>query len=390
MHIIFFTHPDFLNHQSMPRFTRMLARGMKERGHKIEIWAPKPTAFNLPFPASLKKWLGYVDQYVFFPMEVRGRLKKIKQKTLFVFTDQALGPWIPLVRDRPHIIHCHDFLAQFSAVKQNSENPTGWSGKQYQKMIYRGYTKGKNFISVSRKTKRDLHYFLPANPEISKVVYNGLNRDFSPGEAQMMRQFLQEYFRLELSSGYILHVGGNQWYKNRSGVIEIYNSWRHKYNQSIPLLLIGQSPDKNLEQKHVDSPYKNDIHFLTKVPDEVVKTAYSGATVFLFPSLAEGFGWPIAEAMASGCPVITTDEAPMTEVAGEAGFLISRQPKNSVNIENWANDSAEVLNTVINLTQQKREEYIGKGIVNARRFDQDKALDEIERIYGMVLSKTKN
>lgn len=370
----------------MPRFAGMLAKGMKERGHRTEIWTPKAIAFNLPFPTSLKKWLGYVDQYVIFPKEVRDRLKKINSETLFVFTDQALGPWVPLVTDRPHIIHCHDFLAQFSAVEKNVENPIAWSGKQYQKMIYKGYSKGKNFISVSKKTRKDLHHFLSFNPDVSKVVYNGLNREFSPGEAQKMRQNLYKYFGIELSSGYILHVGGNQWYKNRSGVIEIYNAWRHTYNQSLPLLLIGESPNKNLEQKHVDSPYKNDIHFLTNVPDEVVKTAYSGATVFLFPSLAEGFGWPIAEAMASGCPVITTNEAPMTEVAGEAGFLIARQPQDLSHRKNWANDSSEILNSVINLTQQKRKECMEKGIVNARRFDKDDALDEIEKIYRLILS----
>jgi glycosyltransferase involved in cell wall biosynthesis len=75
------------------------------------------------------------------------------------------------------------------------------------------------------------------------------------------------------------------------------------------------------------SPYKADIHWLSGIDDEHVAHAYSGAAVFLFPSLGEGFGWPIAEAMASGCPVVTTDEAPMTEVAGEAGFLIPRRPQ---------------------------------------------------------------
>ena len=63
------------------------------------------------------------------------------------------------------------------------------------------------------------------------------------------------------------------------------------------------------------------------MPDDLVKMAYVGASLFLFPSLAEGFGWPIAEAMASGCPVITTNKRPMTEVTKGTGRLIEKMPK---------------------------------------------------------------
>jgi glycosyltransferase involved in cell wall biosynthesis len=77
-------------------------------------------------------------------------------------------------------------------------------------------------------------------------------------------------------------------------------------NPSIPLLLIGESPDMKLLEAYSKSPFKSDIHILTGIEDKWVQRAYAGAIVFLFPSYAEGFGWPIAEAMASGCPVITT------------------------------------------------------------------------------------
>ena len=133
MNIVFFTHPDFLGHVSMPRFSRMMEEGMKKRGHKTEVWTPKPRFFKLPVPKAVKKWLGYIDQYVIFPMETRRRLKKWPKNTLFVFTDNALGPWVPLVTHLPHVMHCHDFMAQESALGLVPENPTGWTGKQYQK-----------------------------------------------------------------------------------------------------------------------------------------------------------------------------------------------------------------------------------------------------------------
>src|SRR5690606_565450 len=116
MNIVFFAHPHFLGQQSMPRFARMLSEGMKEQGHKVEIWMPKPVFYNLPFLTILKKWMGYIDQFIIFPSQVKKRLHVCPDDTLFVFTDHALGPWIPMVAHRHHVIHCHDFLAQRSAM----------------------------------------------------------------------------------------------------------------------------------------------------------------------------------------------------------------------------------------------------------------------------------
>ncbi|RZK29910.1 MAG: glycosyltransferase, partial [Hymenobacter sp.] len=343
MRIVFFAHPAFLGHQSMPRFAQMLADGMANRGHEIEIWAPEPFFASLPAPLSLRKWLGYLDQYVVFSNKAAKRLKHYPEDTLFVFTDQALGPWVPLVAVRPHVIHCHDFLAQQSAQGAIAENRTSWTGRLYQSYIHKGYSKGKHFISVSKKTKEDLHTFLSSPPRFSKVIYNGLNQEFHIQDQLEARKGFSNLIKIDLTLGCILHVGGNHFYKNRVGVIEIYNAWRSNGGTAIPLLLIGERPAISLATTRTQSAYANDIHFLSGLEDKTVRLAYAGATVLLFPSLAEGFGWPIAEAMASGCPVITTGEAPMTEVAGEAAFFIERKPHNLSEASAWANKAAVVL-----------------------------------------------
>ena len=100
MQIVIFSHPDFLNSQSMPLFAGMIYKGMIDRGHKVEVWKPLPWVYRLPAPQAMKKWLGYVDQYVLFPLQVRMRLRHTPDDTLFVFADQALGPWVPLVKDQ--------------------------------------------------------------------------------------------------------------------------------------------------------------------------------------------------------------------------------------------------------------------------------------------------
>ena len=146
MHIILLIHPNFLNSKSMPLFANMIEQGMKARGHTVEVWSPSPLFYHLPAPKSMKKWLGYVDQYVLFPLRIRMRLRQLPDDTLFVFADQALGPWVPLLKDRPHVIHCHDFLALRSALGHYSQNPTSFTGRLYQAFIRRGFSQGKNFI----------------------------------------------------------------------------------------------------------------------------------------------------------------------------------------------------------------------------------------------------
>ena len=382
MNIILFTHPQFVSSKSMPKYANMIAQGMRERGHTVEIWTAKEKFFKLPFPKRFKKWLGYIDQFVLFPIEVRRNLEKCQEEKLFVFVDQALGPWIPLVSKFPHAVHCHDFLAQRSALGRISENKIGVTGKVYQKMIRKGYQKAENFISISHNTQKDLHLLLKTQPRISEVIYNGLNQNFNPGNVAASRKELGKKNQIAINRGYILHVGGNQFYKNRKGVIRIFNAWREIASLNIPLIMIGPEPTQNLIDLRDQSKYQSDIHFLSNVSDEDLRMAYQGANVFLFPSLEEGFGWPIAEAMASGCPVITTGKPPMNEVGADACFYLDAENNN----KDWEKNSAQLLNKVVELSKDERENIINKGIENAKRFCAQKALAKIELVYKQILN----
>ncbi|MFZ4107358.1 glycosyltransferase [Flavobacterium sp.] len=388
MKIILFVHPTFLISQSMPRYANLLINELEKRGHEIEVWQPKARFYNLLNVPTLKKWLGYIDQFIVFPLEVKLKLKKYPSETLFVFADQALGPWVPLIKNRPHVIHCHDFLALKSALGKVPENPTSFSGKIYQNFIRKGFSKGKYFISISHKTKVDLHEFHFGEILSSDVCYNGLNREFKKIESFKARKEIENRLKINLSSGYILHLGGNQYYKNRKGVIEIYEAFRKRNNDGIPLLLIGPKPTDKLNNLYNKSKYKEDIHFITDLQDEYINTAYSGATCLLFPSLDEGFGWPIAEAMASGCLVVTTDEAPMNEVVGKANnFLISRMPFNEKLVSDWAYRASEKLVEIKGLSDNEKEIYLNTGFESVKRFNTIVAINNIEKVYKSILKK---
>ena len=357
---------------------------MLAKGHQVDICTAKAYFYNLPFPNKVKKWLGYIDQYILFPITLKRKIKRGFSDTLFVFSDHALGPWVSLVKNLPHVIHCHDFLAQRSAKGQIPENSTSFTGRQYQKYIHRGYSQGKNFISVSKKTQNDLHEFLEEQPNSSEVVYNFLNPLIIQKEIIKSRTTFSQIVNTDLSAGYILHVGGNQWYKNRNGVLNIYNAWRNNSKLVLPLIMIGSPPNYELENLRQNSLFKKDIYFVQGVDDEMLNFAYSGSKVLLFPSLAEGFGWPIAEAMECGCVVVTTNEAPMTEVAGDSALLI---PKLSFDqsIKEWSQVCAVVLERAIGMSSDERISMVKKGKLNAQRFKAEYILTEIETIYKKIL-----
>jgi glycosyltransferase involved in cell wall biosynthesis len=374
----------------MDSFSNMLSTGMKNKGHTVEVWLPVAVFHSLPVSSFIKKWFGYIDQYIIFPNLVRLRLKRSSADTLFVFTDQALGPWVSLVKKRPHIIHCHDFLALQSAIGEIPENHTSWSGRIYQSFIHRGYSMSTNFISVSKKTKVQLHRFLPVVPNCSEVVYNGLKEVFKTYSSFKARELLNDITGLDLLEGYVLHIGGNQWYKNRLGVIEIYNAWRSGGKLCLPLLLIGDYPSSQLHAIYSQSPFKSDIYFIAQKDDGFLRYAYAGASVFLFPSLAEGFGWPIIEAMACGCPVITTNEEPMTEIAGNAAFFIPRRPFDPSKVQKWASEAANIVDTIMGFSYEQRIKVVDLGITNSKRFNALNALDKIESIYLNTLKQNNN
>jgi len=364
----------------MPRFANYLSQGMIGLGYDVQVWRPEPYLYKLPVKGILKKWLGYVDQYVIFSFRLFFKTHFTGQKRLYVLSDQALGFWAPIVADKAHIVHCHDFLALKSAKGEISVNPVSFTGRLYQKLIFKGFSKADNFISVSKNTKYELEKILNKRPKISEYVYNGLNAIFVDGDKTNARRKLGERIDRSLKNGYILHVGGNQFYKNRIGVIKTYDAFRDCTETKIPLILIGTAPTQSVLAHYQVARYKEDILFCSGLKDEMVKYAYQGASLFLFPSLAEGFGWPIAEAMACGCPVITTDEAPMNEVGGDAATYVA-STKEYDTLELWAQDASKKIKYVIELKEQDLNNLRQKGLENVKRFDSQRTIPKLNILY---------
>ena len=385
MKIVLFCHPDFLPSESMKRFATMLRSSFESRGHSVEVWSPKACVFKAVPRGPWSKWAGYIDQYLLFPRSVRRALARVSNETLFVFCDQALGPWVPLVCNRPHVIHAHDLLALRSALGQFSENRTALLGRIYQRYIRRGYRRARHFISISNKTREDLHRYGQVQPAISEVVYNGLNYPYERMTRADARRTLLAAGLPVPATGMLLHVGGGQWYKNQAGVLMLYASYAARVPEPLPLLCVSPPASPGLERALARIPSPGRVSFFQGVSEHTLQAAYSYAEALLFPSLAEGFGWPIIEALACGCPVITTDEPPMTEIGGANASYLPRL-KSSDNMSDWASHGATVLLKILDRTPEQKETDGELGRAWARRFTADGAIEAYLAIYHRVLA----
>jgi glycosyltransferase involved in cell wall biosynthesis len=166
-------------------------------------------------------------------------------------------------------------------------------------------------------------------------------------------------------------------------VLEIYAAYVALVDNPLPLWIIGSPPSETAKRMAMKCAPKGRVEFFTELSNEQVCAAYSCARLLLFPSVAEGFGWPIAEAMACGCPVVTTDEPPMTEVGGDAAFYIPKRP--SRDSERWARHAAEQVIALLMLDEKTLVRNREQGLEQVARFDADAALTTYERLYRRVL-----
>lgn len=368
----------------MPRFSNMIVEGMTRRGHQVESWSP-PRIFGLfakELPI-LQKWLGYIDQFLIFPFLIRLRLTKIPGDSLLVFCDQALGPWVPFVKNRPHIIHCHDFLALRGALGELTHHHPGVTGQLYQRFICWGFSQGNCFISVSRSTQEDLHRFLPVPPQLSSVVYNALNSPFEPIPAEQALVELKELLPDVHTYSFIMHIGNN-WYKNRHGVLQIFEQLS-QLTPDLQLVMVSQ-PTPELKAWLSNRPnLAKQVKFCQDITFKQLQSLYSLAQALVFPSLFEGFGWPVLEALACGCPVLTTQVQPMTEVGGDAAFYISSYPSSQSEQISWAKKAAEILLEIFTLAPDQKELVKNKGLAHASHFSTEQTMDSYEQYYYEAL-----
>lgn len=304
------------NLQSMRRFVELLQGELLAQGHEVRVLRPQD--YLCRFKAGehgLGKWFGYIDRFALFIPALR---RAARWADVVHICDHGNAMYVRWVSHKPNLVTCHDVLAIQIAYGLRPEQQVGRTGRLYQQLIHEGLAKAQRVVCVSENTRKELIALGRVLPSRIAVVGNGLNHPYGP-IPEALRSAQLSAAGLDPERPYFLHVGGNQWYKNRAGVIELYARLRDRLGDQCPDLVMAGKPWPPLMSELV-AKYGIQAHCkaLVSVSNESLETLYSGATALLFPSLEEGFGWPLIEAQACGCPVFTSNREPMMSVGGAA------------------------------------------------------------------------
>jgi glycosyltransferase involved in cell wall biosynthesis len=205
------------------------------------------------------------------------------------------------------------------------------------------------------------------------VVHEAAGAQYRPLDASVAAKVAEKYL---LEPGYVLSVGSLEPGKNRARLFHALKALREDGIHA-HLAIVGQPAWKyEAEATLVDELGMSDrIHYLGYVQAADLPALYSAASVFAFPSLYEGFGLPVIEAMACGVPVLTSELSATAEVAGNAAVLVDPQ-----DIEAIRDGLRELLSD-----SGRREHYARLGIKRAAEFSWKRAADETHSVYQRSL-----
>ncbi len=192
-----------------------------------------------------------------------------------------------------------------------------------ERMIRRSLQRGDRIISVSRNTRSDLMSYFQVDGEKIEVVYNGIEDEF---RTELPNDELERWMRnLGLERPYLLFVGNPKPHKNLDNVIKAYARALQLHDFPHRLVCVGDRGgiEFKIRQRASQLGIEDRILLLGHVAQEALPAIYQGAAAFLYPTLYEGFGLPVVEAMASRVPVITSNTSALKEIAAGYADLVN-------------------------------------------------------------------
>ena len=241
---------------------------------------------------------------------------------------------LPLFYLSPYIVTIHDLvLKRFPTQRATTLGPFRYWLKNlgYRIVIYSAVKRAKKIVAVSQFTKQDIVNHFRIDPGKIDVIYEGGPENIRQQSLPMTAQ-LAAARELQLEKPYLLYVGNAFPHKNLGRLISAFaklismKQTKHKH-KDLQLVLVGELDYfyrrlKNLA--HFSLPdIRNRIIFTGFVSDEDLDILYANADAYIFPSMCEGFGLPPLEAMAYGCPVLSSEATCLPEILGSAAIYFN-------------------------------------------------------------------
>ena len=304
----------------------------------------------------------------------------------YSFREQVHVPWV-LLRERPDVFHAPHYVLP-AAVRCRSVVtihdcihlmfpqylPNRAAYAYARTTMWNAARKATRILTVSQASKDDILRFFAVPPGKIEVVYNAIDDWFwtppDPADVARVRE------RYQLDQRFVLYVGNIKPHKNLVRLIEAYDLLRRRGFDDVKLLIIGDEISKLPALRRAVHTHKlhKHVRFLGYLPDETLSILYRLASLFVFPSLYEGFGLPPLEAMACGTPVVTSNVSSLPEVTGDAAVLVD-----PYDVESITAGMQRVLDNP-GLSQELRE----KGVARSRDFSWERSVERTRRVYEEV------
>jgi glycosyltransferase involved in cell wall biosynthesis len=308
-----------------------------------------------------------LDQFLLTPP----RSMLLKKNTIAHAVDPGNAVQFLYANPKIRSITVHDtipFLAQAGELDGFSPSALG---KKLLAIIESEYHKADGIVAASHATKNDLIDLLGVRPDKIHVIQNAVFQNLAPANKETIEKFRQKYHLI--GKRFILNIGKN-FYKNRRGVIRVYEKIIKASGYDLDLVFASPRPETQFpELANLD---KNKVHFLPWVDEDDMSALYTAAELLLFPSIYEGFGYPVLEAQMCGTPVIASNSGALREVMGD-GLTFDVANENAM-----AEESIKIL-----LDNQYRNDVASRGFQNAKRFQIEEWKLKYKRYFESLIKE---
>ncbi len=299
-----------------------------------------------------------------FPGRVARYARRRRRPPAVMYSFHNMSGPLPLLKTCPTAVSVWDLVPL--------EFPRQYHPNVLKRLLYRrraawAARHGDHFVALSHFSKKSLTTRFGIRDEEVTIMYLAAERRFTPQSNESVARVRARY---GLPERFILSIGSTEPRKNVISVVKAYQRLPAELRSSVGLVVIG--PQWHGETTRSWGISQEDhIRFTGYVEDEDLPAIYSGADVFAFLSLYEGFGLPPLEAMACGTPVICSNRTSLPEVVGDAGVLADPKDLSTVSRE---------LEALIR-NQTRRREVQVRGLERAKRFSWRRAAERLHQVF---------
>ncbi|MEZ0452613.1 glycosyltransferase family 1 protein [Sphingobacterium thalpophilum] len=235
----------------------------------------------------------------------------------------------------------------------------------YKKKFRHACEASDRIIAISKQTKEDIIEFFNIHEGKIEVIYQGCHEAFKLEKTNEEKRILKK--KLDLPNQFLLNVGTVEERKNALSIVKAIT------NIDIPLVIVGKSTkySRQLQDFVAQHQMKNRVYFLSGLNMQELSVLYASALAFIYPSIYEGFGIPIIEALYSGTPVITTKSGVFPEAGGPSSLYVSPHDINEIQY---------AIESVI-FSTSLRNKMIADGLIYAQRFNDEYLARQWETQY---------